>query len=312
MNKENNCQCVVCQVEQSLLDSLSTQTARSHFQTLARNYPILNRFDSPAEVIARLHEHEEVEVVNHIAWNGILHALIASIADGTAEGIGQQLLLVAFAPAIHKTCRDISLRFPLLAPEDIAQQASLLFLQTGRLPMMLRQDGHLEAALARNFRKEMLRWATRESRSSSMVQSGPGDFRLELLSETTPEPTVLLDKVLRQALRDGVLSLDEHELLCKFKWEGFEANELVSMNAGNTTNAVQMRLKRIIKRLRRAIVTGPPDEVARPGCSESRNIPTEATIFSGSMPISNSEKGFSPELSRPVPQVETDVTQAAA
>ena len=29
MNKENNCQCVVCQVEQSLLDSLSTQTART-------------------------------------------------------------------------------------------------------------------------------------------------------------------------------------------------------------------------------------------------------------------------------------------
>src|SRR5437660_393850 len=36
MNKENNCQCVVCQVEESLLNSLSTQTARTHFQALAR------------------------------------------------------------------------------------------------------------------------------------------------------------------------------------------------------------------------------------------------------------------------------------
>jgi len=35
-----------------------------------------------------------------------------------------------------------------------------------------------------------------------------------------------------------------------FKWEGFEANELVGTNTGNSTNAVQMRLKRIIKRLR--------------------------------------------------------------
>jgi hypothetical protein len=312
MNEESNCRCVVCQVEQSLLDSLSTQTARTHFQALARNYPILNHFDSPAEVIARLHEHEEVEVVNHIAWNGILHALVASIADGTAEEIGQQLLLVAYAPAIHKTCHDISLRFPLLVPEDIAQQASLLFLQTARLPMMLRQDGHLEVALVRNFRKEMLRWAMRESRSSSMVQSGPGDFGLEPLSETRPEPTVLLDKVFKQALRDGVLSPDEYGLLCKFKWEGFEANELVGMNAGNTTNAVQMRLKRIIKRLRRTVVTGQPDEVARPGCSESKNISAEATIFSGSMPISNSKKGFSPELSRPVPQVGSDTAQVAA
>ncbi len=100
-------------------------------------------------------------------------------------------------------------------------------------------------------------------------------------------------------LRGLLLSRAEHELLCKFKWEGFEANELVGMNAGNTTNAIQMRLKRIIKRLRRTVVTSQPDGEARPECSEAKNISTEATIFFESMPISNSEKGFSPELSRP-------------
>src|SRR5438045_3606811 len=106
MNKENNCRCVVCQVEQSLLDSLSTQTARIHFQALARNYPTLNHFDSPTDVIARLHEHEEVEAVNHTAWDGILHALIDTLADRTTEEIGQQLLLVAYTPAIHKVFRE--------------------------------------------------------------------------------------------------------------------------------------------------------------------------------------------------------------
>jgi hypothetical protein len=60
MSKENNCQCVVCQVEQSLVDSLNTQTARTHFQALATSHPILNHFDSPADVIACLHGHEEV------------------------------------------------------------------------------------------------------------------------------------------------------------------------------------------------------------------------------------------------------------
>ena len=260
MRNENNCQCVVCQVEQSLLDSLSTQKARTHFQALASKYPILNHFNSPADVIARLHEHEEAEVVNHIAWDGILHALVESIADGTAEEIGQQLLLVAYAPAIHKTCRDISVRFPHLGPDDIAQQASLLFLETARLPMMLHQDGHLQVALVRNFRKEMLRWAKRESRSLSLVQTGPGDFRQEPVSQTTAEPAVLLTKLLIQALQDGLLSQAEYDLLCKFKWEGFEANELVGMNAGSTTNAVQMRLKRIIKRLRHAFAASEPDE----------------------------------------------------
>jgi hypothetical protein len=309
MSKENNCQCVVCQVEQNLLDSLSTQTARTHFQALASNHPILKHFDSPADVVAQLHEHEEVELVNHVAWNGILHALVDSIADGTAEEVGQQLLLVAYAPAIHKTCRDISVRFPQLAPDDIAQQASLLFLETARLPMMQHQNGHLPVALVRNFRKEMNRWALRESRSLSLVQTGTGDFRPEPASDATPEPAVLLDKLLKQALQDGVLSLADYELLCKFKWEGFEANELVGMNRGTTTNAVQMRLKRIIKRLRRAFAASEPGELQR--ALNQKNISTDATIFPESMPISNSEKGFSPELPL-MPQFESDIMQIPA
>jgi hypothetical protein len=51
MPKENNCRCVVCEIERSLLNSLSTQIARTQFQALARNYPILNHFDSPADGI---------------------------------------------------------------------------------------------------------------------------------------------------------------------------------------------------------------------------------------------------------------------
>ena len=112
MQKENNCGCVVCQVERSLLDSLSTQTARTHFQALARNHSILNHFDSPADVIAQLHEHERTEAVNHKAWNGILHALVDSIADRTFEEIGQQLLLLAYMPAIHKVYREACQKFP--------------------------------------------------------------------------------------------------------------------------------------------------------------------------------------------------------
>jgi hypothetical protein len=312
MPKENNCQCAVCHVEHDLLDSLSTQTARTHFQAVASKYPILNHFDSPIDVIARLHDHEDAEVVNHIAWNGILHALIESIASGTAEDIGQQLLLVAYAPAIHKTCRDISARFPLLVPEDIAQQASLLFLQTARLPMMLRQNGLLQLALIRNFQKEMLRWAMRETRSSSLLQGGPDECVPEPSSEATHEPAVLLDKLLNQALRDGLLSSAEYELLCKFKWEGFEANELVGMNAGKTTNAVQMRLKRIFKRLRRAVTSGRPDDVEPPEGSAQKNFPTKRPFSPGACPFSNSEKRFSPDISPPAPQVLTDLTLVVA
>ena len=102
MPKENNCQCLICQVEQNLLDFLSTQIARTHFRGLANKYPILSHFDSPAALIAQLHEHKDVGVANHIACNAILHALVDTIADGTAEELGQQLILAAYTPLSTK------------------------------------------------------------------------------------------------------------------------------------------------------------------------------------------------------------------
>jgi hypothetical protein len=166
MQKENNCGCVVCQVERSLLNSLSTQTARTHFQALARNHSILNHFDSPADVIVQLHEHERTEAVNHKAWNGILHALVDSIADRTFEEIGQQLLLLVYMPAIHKVYREACQKSRGLCPEDIAQQAALCFLETARSPEMQILNGHLPAALSRRFRQSLFRWAMGELRQS--------------------------------------------------------------------------------------------------------------------------------------------------
>jgi len=74
-------------------------------------------------VIAQLHEHERVELANHKAWNEILHALVDSIADGTAEEIGQRLLLVAYAPAIHKVYREVCKKFPGLSEERRAARS---------------------------------------------------------------------------------------------------------------------------------------------------------------------------------------------
>lgn len=311
MSKENNCRCVVCEIERNLLNSLNSQTARTHFQALARNHAVLNQFDAPADVIAQLHEHEQVELVNHKAWNGILHALVESIADRTAEEIGQQLLLLAFMPAIHRTYSEVCKLFAALGAEDIAQQASLVFLEATRSPFVVSQNGYLPVALAKEFRRRLFRWAFLETR-----RSVPSDE----LSSVQPEPesdenfedAVILEEFLSQVQRAGVLSQEQCDLLRKFKWEGFEAHELAGANSGNTTNAVQMRLKRIFKRLRQAINEGQTADVGRVGCSESKNLSNNATIFSGSVAISNSEKGLSPELNQPGPQLEPEVPTIAA
>jgi DNA-directed RNA polymerase specialized sigma24 family protein len=316
MQKENNCGCVVCQVERSLLNSLSTQTARTHFQALARNHSILNHFDSPADVIVQLHEHERTEAVNHKAWNGILHALVDSIADRTFEEIGQQLLLLAYMPAIHKVYREACQKFPGLCPEDIAQQAAVCFLETARSPEMQTLNGHLPAALARRFRQSLFRWAINETRQSLALQEGT----VEPQEPATFEQAITLERILQQAIHDGLLSEAECELLLKLKYEGFQAKELAEALGTDRLNSRRLhrKLQTILNRLQRAARAGgalsrTPDRSNPPTkIKKDKKIFNEAVNFSESVCIRNSEKGNSPERSRPGPQLEPEVPPVAA
>src|SRR6266700_1395897 len=172
MYKENNCECVVCKAEERLLKTLNTQTARNHFRALASNYPVSNQLDSPLEAVARL--HGQGGRLNHDSGNQILHALIHAVSDRTIEDLGQQLLLVAFTPAIHKIYREICQRFPTLPPDDVAQQVWVAFLESAKSPAMLRQNGQLPVALVMNCRKSALRWAMREARLASIVADASG------------------------------------------------------------------------------------------------------------------------------------------
>src|SRR5579884_2392224 len=200
--KENNCQCAICNVEAALLDSFSTQTAQTQFEALSNNYPVLNHFSSPIELVSHLHEHGEA--ANHNASREILQTLIHAVAEKPFEEIGQQLLLLAFTPVIHKTCCEILQRFPTLSLEEIGQQAWLLFLETVRIPEMLSRNGSLVFGLVVRFRQSLFRWAMQETRLSPVVDN---------LSPNTPEPLsdenfedgVLLNDFFEQARRSGLL-----------------------------------------------------------------------------------------------------------
>ena len=320
MQKENNCRCVVCQVERSLLNSLSTQTARTQFQALAHNYAILNHFDSPADVIAQLHQHERIELVNHEAWNGILHALVESIADRSGEEIGQQLLLLAFMPAIHRTYAEVCQLFPALGAEDIAQQGSLVFLQATRSQFVTSQNGYLPVALAKEFRRRLFRWAFLETRRSLSPEE-LSNAHPEPQSDANFEDTVLLQDLLSQWQRGGVLSQEECDLLRKFKCEGFEAKEMAETLGPNPVNShrrLHRKLQTILNRLQRAARTrrqavGSPvrhEQLAKR--AKKKKNSNETVNFSGSVAISNSESGNSPELTRPGTQRKPEVPPIAA
>jgi DNA-directed RNA polymerase specialized sigma24 family protein len=321
MKKENNCKCVVCQIEQSLLKSLSTQTSRTHFQTLASNYPVLNHFDSPADVIVKLHEHEQVEVKNHNAWDGILHAVVNAIADRTTEEVGQQLLLVAFTPAIHKTYNEVCQQFPTLTPEDVAQQALLCFLEAAKSPAMLRQNGYLPVALVRNFRKNMFRWAIKEAHPYAQIQGVPIEFPEP--PNTSFEYVFALQAFLKRAQRDGLLSSTECDLLLKLKCEGFEVKEVAKALGANPLSVhrrLHRKLQTILNRLQRTARNRERSAEGAVRCesplrsSQTNKIPDDAVNFSENVPISKSEieMGYSPEPPKDVPQFEPGIPQITA
>lgn len=316
MNKENNCQCVVCNVEAALLDSFSTQKARTQFQALADIYPVLTHFSSPIDLIEYLHQQNQA--ANHNAGSEILHAVIHAIAERPTEEFGQQLLLLAFTPAIHKLCREISQRFPSLTPEDIAQQAVLCLLEAARSTFIARQNGHLLLALVREFRKNTFRWAIKEARITTVEEENSDDERPEKVSEDNLEREYELDEFLKRCRSGDVLSDADYELLLKFHCEEFEATELSLGSRWRSAKAVHHRLEKIIKRLRR--IAADPDSLqldtaaasTSPISPKQKKFQSGGGISAGVCPFSNSEKGFSPELSRPMPQVETDVTHIAA
>jgi hypothetical protein len=121
------------------------------------------------------HLHEQGDAVNHNAGCEILQAVIHVISERPFEEIGQQLLLLAFTPVIHKTCCEILQRFPMLPLEEIAQQAWLLFLETARSPEIPSRNGALLLALVSRFRQSLFRWAIQETPAFSGSGESLGD-----------------------------------------------------------------------------------------------------------------------------------------
>jgi DNA-directed RNA polymerase specialized sigma24 family protein len=271
MYKENNCQCVVCKVERELLKTLNTQTVQTHFKALASNHPVSNHLSSPLEAIARL--HGQVGAGNHDSGNQILHALIHAVSDKAFEDLGQQLLLVAFTPAIHKIYREICQRFPTLPPDDVVQQTWVAFLEIVKSPAMLRQNGQLPVALVMNSRKAVLRWAVREARRASLVEDGFEELS-EPLSEENFEHAILLEEFLGRSQRDGLLSEAEHKLLLKRKFEGFEAKELVDVQGMPSTNhrRVHRLVQTIVNRLQRGARCRGVAKANEDGCKPQMNL----------------------------------------
>lgn len=264
MVENHRCRCPICSVERTLASDLKAPASVDRFRTLTVNYPALSDFESPSAVIAFLHSHPH-DAVRSRQSNEIIKALLSRKQSRDGPAPFQDLLLLAFIPALHKTYRETRLHFTSLHAEDVAQQVLTSFLELAKSPALERRNGYLSASLSRGLRKFVFRWAIREFRTLPDAQPADGlpSERAEPIARVDFETPCLLREFLAHCLKTGALTHSEYNLLVKLKLEGFEAKELANGSSGLTPTAIHHRLQRIVSRLRRTLTLRPSEPQSR-------------------------------------------------
>ncbi len=249
--ENHGCTCLICRTERELILSFDYQDTET-FRRMTDPSTVLASFSSPLDIVSALHRQGK-EAQLEPTSDKILMALLSLHSSANSNRpLVPSILTLAFVPALHRLSRELSLWFPTLARQDIAQQTLANFLELSRSPSITRRNGYLSYAIVRELRRVTFRWAVRESRitftTDQSAESSPG--RAEPVSQDASESSLLLNDFLSRCLESGILSASDLEFLTKLKLEGYQAKEILGSSRASTPKAVHNRYQRIIKRLR--------------------------------------------------------------
>jgi len=245
----NDCECLICRLETSLLDELSHEKRIAEYRLWAASNKILAAFPTSSELLAHLHRQTEEQ---NYSVDELIGELVRPSANGSLDPMGQSLLLLAFVPTIHRTTTQISSAFPSLGREDTAQHLFAALLEFLHSTELRSHRSHLAFFVARKMRRSAFRWAIRESRLDLPTEWDPAPTASEESDQSRDEShaAVLLAKFLDDCQHRGWLSEEERRLLAEFKLEGIRAAEL-ARRSGHSSTAVHHRIQRLLDRLRR-------------------------------------------------------------
>jgi hypothetical protein len=233
------CRCSLCHIETELLTEFLDATRQQSCQKILASTPKLAVFSGFRPLLEHLRLCRDTP-----STDAILRALLQAktiLADGTAE----RIVLLAFLPHMHAALRSVLRRYPQLSHEDASQsvlQSLLRFLDSAHL--RARQD-YLGFAIARRVKRAAFEWAEIERRSL-VFEPGSDRFDLDGCPDSF-ERLVVLRHFLDCAVRRGILTADELDLLIQFKLENGADDHRPEAH----TNAHRQRLKRLVLKLRR-------------------------------------------------------------
>ena len=237
MRERPCCRCPLCRIETELLADFSNRDLQDRCRELLLSAPELCVFGGPGPLLEHLRLCRETH-----SSDMILRALLQA-RRSPENGVVERILILAFLPSMHTSLRHVARRYPWLSPEDAAQQALHSLLRFLDSEQLRARQTYLGFAISRCVKRAIFEWAERETRASV--------FEGETLDFESPRDSVerlaLLRHFLDRAVRRGVLSDDELNLLVQFKLE----NGLENGTPENSSNAHRQRLKRLLSKLRR-------------------------------------------------------------
>lgn len=278
------CHCHICLVERHLRMWLN-DTPDDRFANLTLNAPLLANFPRATVLIEHLRAQRDGPIQPPYA-SEVLGALIQCGSEVENRELSQSILVLAFMPTIHRTYREIRAWYRDISPDDIAQQIFVYFLELAASAPVGLLKTHLPFALARSLRRNVVRWARRETLILLEREKRPEgrESVTEPVANDNFEPVSLLNDFLDYCSRVGILSQFERDLLIKLKVEGFLAKEASEAHTVLSGKAVQRRIERIMDRLRKiADETVPGKSFHMPrlgGSNKSKNISWKAGHFS--------------------------------
>src|SRR5438876_2317055 len=115
------CDCHICVVEDHIFELLAEAPGSGQFAVLAASSPVLAKFTNISELLAYLHSPR----TGDYDWSDAgltLAALVAARETARDAELIHSVLVLAFAPTIHRTYTEVCAWFRELEAVDIGQQ----------------------------------------------------------------------------------------------------------------------------------------------------------------------------------------------
>jgi hypothetical protein len=246
----SKCGCGLCAIERSVAAELASPSSATRYRELVTPNPVLRAYPTALELIAGLHACK-AETNGDRLSDRIFSELLACLFNPANADYLQSVLLLALMPAVHANVRQVSVSYPFIPRDDIAQHALAILIQCFRSEHWRTRRSHFAFSATRELKRSLFLWAGHEFRSTPefAAQQFAGNMALVQTAEDAFERAATLRRFLSLCHERAYLDTDELNLLIELKLDETLSDE-ASGSIDRGSNAFRQKRKRLMNKLR--------------------------------------------------------------